>query len=61
MIWVKKKQPACINNKFGFLNSSRIGAGGDQAQVILLEDDETNLTAEELRIRDLWIPSEAVR
>ena len=48
-------------NKFGFLNSSRIGAGGDQAQVILLEDDETNLTAEELRIRDLWIPSEAVR
>jgi len=42
-------------------NSSRIGAGGDQAQVILLEDDETNLTAEELRIRDLWIPSEAVR
>ena len=29
--------------------------------VMILEDDEANLSAEELRVRDLWISSEAVR
>lgn len=28
---------------------------------VVIEDDETNLSAEELRVRDLWISSEAVR